>query len=75
MANVTLPPIPLEDIGEVFSWRDWFFQVKNKVVTFTTKTNAASTFTATMTNAPVAGNPVKWITIDDNGTPRRIPTW
>lgn len=29
----------------------------------------------TLTNAPSAGNPTKWITIDDNGTPRFIPTW
>jgi hypothetical protein len=31
--------------------------------------------TATMTNAPVAGNPTKWISIDDNGTTRKIPAW
>jgi len=29
----------------------------------------------TLTNAPSAGNPTKWITINDNGTLRRIPTW
>jgi len=38
-------------------------------------TNAAGAATGTLTNAPIAGNPTKWITIDDNGTPRRIPTW
>jgi len=27
------------------------------------------------TNSPVAGNPTKWIGINDNGTIRRIPTW
>lgn len=35
--------------------------------------NAAST--ATMTNAPVAGNPTKWVAVDDNGTRRYIPMW
>lgn len=29
----------------------------------------------TITNAPSAGNPTKWIAIDDNGTTRKIPTW
>lgn len=31
--------------------------------------------TATLTNAPLSGNPTKWIAINDNGTVRRIPTW
>lgn len=31
--------------------------------------------TGTLTNAPSAGNPVKWISIVDNGTTRWIPTW
>lgn len=31
--------------------------------------------TATLLNAPSAGNPTKWIAINDNGTIRRIPTW
>ena len=37
--------------------------------------NAAAAALATMTNAPVVGNPTKWVSIDDNGTTRRIPTW
>lgn len=37
--------------------------------------NAAAAATATLTNAPVAGNPTKWININDNGTTRRIPAW
>jgi len=35
----------------------------------------AGTSAGTLTNAPSAGNPTKWITINDNGTLRRIPTW
>lgn len=31
--------------------------------------------TATLTNAPAAGNPTKWVAIDDNGTTRYIPAW
>jgi hypothetical protein len=29
----------------------------------------------TLTNAPAAGDPTKWIPIDDNGTTRYIPSW
>lgn len=37
--------------------------------------NGAAAQTGTLTNAPVSGNPTKWIAIDDNGTTRYIPTW
>jgi hypothetical protein len=43
--------------------------------TTTALTSSAGAATATLTNAPVAGNPTKWITIDDAGTMRRIPCW
>jgi hypothetical protein len=38
-------------------------------------TNGAGASTATLTNAPTAGNPTKWVPIDDNGTTRYIPAW
>lgn len=38
-------------------------------------TNGAGTAIATLTNAPVATNPTKWIPINDNGTTRYIPAW
>jgi hypothetical protein len=41
----------------------------------TTLNNGASTNAGTLLNAPTAGNPTKWISIDDNGTTRRIPAW
>lgn len=37
--------------------------------------NGAAAATGTLTNAPVAGNPTKWIPINDNGTTRYIPAW
>lgn len=37
--------------------------------------NGAGAAVGTLTNAPVAGNPTKWITINDNGTTRYIPAW
>jgi hypothetical protein len=38
-------------------------------------TNGAAAAAGTLLNAPVAGNPTKWIPIDDNGTTRYIPAW
>ena len=38
-------------------------------------TDGAGADTGTLTNAPAAGNPTKWIPIDDNGTTRYIPAW
>ncbi len=38
-------------------------------------TNGAAAQVATMTNGPTAGNPTKWVPINDNGTTRYIPCW
>lgn len=38
-------------------------------------TNGAGAGLGTLTNAPAAGNPTKWIPINDNGTTRYIPAW
>ena len=38
-------------------------------------TNGAAAAAGTLLNAPVAGNPTKWIAISDNGTTRYIPCW
>jgi hypothetical protein len=43
--------------------------------TKTTITAGAGSSSGTLTNAPVAGNPTKWIGIDDNGTTRYVPAW
>ena len=43
--------------------------------TATTLTDNAAAQVATMTNGPTAGNPTKWIAINDNGTTRYIPAW
>jgi hypothetical protein len=52
--------------------------INNATFMLRTKTSFASgagSSTATLTNAPAAGNPSKWIAIDDNGTTRQIPAW
>jgi len=38
-------------------------------------TNGAAAAAGTLTNAPVAGNPTKWVPIVDNGTTRYVPCW
>jgi hypothetical protein len=38
-------------------------------------TNGAAALAGTLLNAPAAGNPSKWIPINDNGTTRFIPAW
>lgn len=43
--------------------------------TKTSYTNGAGIAAGTLTTAPSAGNPTKWIPIDDNGTTRYIPAW
>lgn len=43
--------------------------------TYTPFTNGAGAGAGTLTNAPAAGNPTKWIPINDNGTTRYIPAW
>lgn len=43
--------------------------------TNTSLTDGAGASTGTLTNAPAATNPTKWIPIDDNGTTRYIPAW
>jgi hypothetical protein len=45
------------------------------LTTKTTLTNGAGAGSGTLTNAPTAGNPTKWIPINDNGTTRYIPAW
>lgn len=37
--------------------------------------NGAGSGAGTLTTAPTAGNPTKWIPINDNGTTRYIPAW
>lgn len=37
--------------------------------------NGAAANVGTLTNAPTAGNPTKWIPINDNGTTRYMPAW
>lgn len=38
-------------------------------------TNNAAANVGTLNNAPAAGDPTKWIPINDNGTVRNIPAW
>lgn len=45
------------------------------LVTTSSLANGAGAALGTLANAPSAGNPLKWIEINDAGTIRKIPTW
>ena len=45
------------------------------MTTTATLTNGAGVGAGTITNAPAAGNPTKWVPINDNGTTRYLPAW
>lgn len=47
------------------------FMIRTK----TSYANGAGVGAGTITTAPSAGNPTKWIPIDDNGTTRYVPAW
>lgn len=47
----------------------------NLLTTTAALADSAAAQVATLNNAPVAGNPTKWITISDQGVNRRVPVW
>lgn len=56
---------------------DIFFKARSNylVRSKTTLADGSGVGAGTLTNAPAAGNPTKWIAIDDNGTVRHFPAW
>lgn len=64
-------------------WNAWFLQIRNMlngtagaaISTSISWSNGAGALAGTLLNSPVAGNPTKWLPIDDNGTTRYIPAW
>jgi 3-hydroxyisobutyrate dehydrogenase-like beta-hydroxyacid dehydrogenase len=47
----------------------------NLIASSVALTNGAAAAGGTLLNAPAAGNPTKWVPINDNGTIRYIPSW
>lgn len=45
------------------------------ITTSVNLTNGAAAQAGTLLNAPAAGNPTKWIPLNDNGTTRYFPAW
>lgn len=45
------------------------------IQTSTALANGAGAGAGTITNAPAAGNPTKWVPFNDNGTIRHFPAW
>lgn len=89
MADFRQAPIYKEVSVQDTQWKQWFRDVSQILTAFNgLGTNSAALVTTTVTmadgvgagagtllNAPTAGNPTKWIPINDNGTTRYIPTW
>lgn len=84
VAPLPLDTLPPDDIAPRIELGD----VKLNTVEFTnaagaaillassvTLANGAAAAAGTLLNAPVAGNPTKWVTINDNGTNRQVPAW
>ncbi len=55
--------------------RDIILDGTNLAKSSTAFANGAAAAAGTLGNAPVAGNPTKWVPINDNGTVRYIPAW
>jgi hypothetical protein len=47
----------------------------NILAATTALANGAGAALGTLSNAPTAGNPTKWVAFDDAGTIRRYPAW
>lgn len=61
--------------GDVFTNGNLTISSSILIKTNSSLSNGAAGNTATLTNAPAAGNPTKWVAINDNGTTRYIPAW
>lgn len=59
----------VEDNGLVYTGSDVLIGSKDSL------SDNSGASAGTLSNAPSAGDPTKWIAIDDNGTTRYIPTW
>jgi hypothetical protein len=65
-----LSTLELADGGNITWQRD-----ANLHRSATAMTNGAGASVGTLTNAPAATNPTKWLAVDDNGTTRYVPAW
>jgi hypothetical protein len=79
-AGLTNNAIISDGDGHVFLTQNSGGTFTNTGATFILRTqvsliNNAAAQAGTLTNAPSAGNPSKWVAYDDNGTTRYIPMW
>jgi len=80
LVNITGGSVDSVPIGATTASTGKFTDITNGNAAALIKTsvalnNGAAAAAATLLNAPVAGNPTKWVTINDNGTNRQIPCW
>lgn len=84
ITDATLVPITdnTQDLGlsslrprDVFIGRNLVFGTSTLARTTVSLFDGAGAQAATILNGPVAGNPTKWVPINDNGTIRYLPAW
>lgn len=77
--DITGGTIDGANVGDTTPAKGAFTQVTNGdtvlMRTSAALANGAAAAAGTLTNAPIAGNPTKWVEINDNGTTRYIPAW
>lgn len=73
VAFTSITGLPTTTAG--YGITDALYVTANKIKIPTAVSNGAGAAAGTLLNAPVAGNPTKWIPFDDNGTIRYIPAW
>jgi hypothetical protein len=77
----TLPPDDLAPRAELADIKATSVEAKlidsttNLIASLVPMTNGAAAAAGTLLNAPAAGNPTKWVPVDDAGTTRYIPVW
>jgi hypothetical protein len=75
--NSLMDPYPEEPVAPSILPKDLTLGAPSGtlVTTITALTNNAGAGAGTLLTAPAAGNPTKWIKINDAGTVRSIPAW
>lgn len=84
VAPPAIPDAPFEDLTPVVELGDFkaatveaglIDSTTSLIASSQTLANGAAAAVGTLNNAPAAGNPTKWVSINDNGTIRQVPAW
>jgi hypothetical protein len=69
MASKRITPIPQEDIKEGVQWRNWFFNLRQYLVSPATSTTVGGAGAA----SALPATPVGYIVLNINGTDYKVP--